>query len=299
MPRGTKVLQNHGLSHRASKVRRSSDPDTQRLATLAAMTMARQRPSLVLPSLSGIPTSYTHTTGADSALAAANSISKLGLGSIELWKRHNGNLSLFIKSSINQWLAELGSSELNNIVTIDFAIVDELQGLELKKKGDLFILLETSDGCGFLCIGALLEQLENAHAGLGRAFYIVLLSTMNGWLDVYDQNNAVYFFDRWQESIEMDLDVESGQTFVQYCADNEINFPNVEEAQPHFVRDVNFRKEATRIHLSVDLLKKHRSGKFANFIEPVLAMKEIRYLKRVPANLDIDYAWDDNCPLPN
>lgn len=35
--------------------------------------------------------------------------------------------------------------------------------------GKLFILLETSDGCGFLAIGNALERLENETAGLGRS----------------------------------------------------------------------------------------------------------------------------------
>jgi hypothetical protein len=260
------------------------------------MTMARQNPGLVLPSISQIPTSYTHTKGADSTLALARSLVKLDIGSRELWERHNGNFSLFIRSSLNQWLQDIGASQLRDSVEIDLAIVDDLQGVGPKEKGNLFILLETSDGCGFLRIAKALELLEKEHAGLGRAFYIVLTLTMNSWVDSFDVRNAEYFVERWKESVEMDIEGE--ESFEDYCRANEIKFPDIAAATPACAKDISLYNESRRLNRSIDLLKKHRGGKYAEWIEPVLTMVALRQPKRGLDHQDIDGVWDDG-PLPN
>jgi hypothetical protein len=265
------------------------------------MTMARQNPGLVLPSISQIPTSYTHTKGADSTLALAQSLVKLDIGSRELWERHNGNLSLFIRSSLNQWLQDNGASQLRDSVDIDLAIVDDVQGVQPKEKGNLFILLETSDGCGFIRIGRPLELLEKEQAGLGRAFYIVLMLTMNSWVDVFDVKNAEYHLDRWKESIEMDIEGEgelTEESFQEYCRANDLSFPDISAATPACAKDISFYNESRRLNRSIDLLKKHRGGKYAEWIEPVLTMAELRRPKRGFDHQEIDGVWDDG-PLPN
>lgn len=300
MRRGTESIQKYRLCSRG-ETQRPTDPDTDRLASLASMTMARQKPGLVLPSIYQIPTSYTHTTGEDSTLALARSLVKLDIGSREIWERHYGNLSLFIRSSLNQWLGDIGASQLQGSVDIDLAIVDDIQGVEPKQKGHLFILLETSDGCGFLRIGKELELLEKEQVGLGRAFYIVLMQTMNSWLDVYDVKNAEFYVERWRESIEMDVEGESTEeAFQDYCRANDISFPDIDASTPPCVRNVSLNKESRRLNRSIDLLKKHRGGKYAEWIEPVLAMVELRKPKRGLnyQDVDVNEIWDDG-PLPN
>src|SRR5260370_8507322 len=94
MRRGTESIQKHRLRN-GGETRRPTDPNTDRLASLASMTMARQSPGLVLPSISKIPTSYTHTKGADSTLALAPSLVKLDIGSPGFWARPNAKLTLF------------------------------------------------------------------------------------------------------------------------------------------------------------------------------------------------------------
>jgi hypothetical protein len=260
------------------------------------MTMARQSPGLVLPSISQIPTSYTHTQGADSTLALARSLVKLDIGSRGLWERHNGNFSLFIRSSLNQWLGDIGALQLRGSVDIDLAIVDVIQGVEPKEKGNLFILLETSDGCGFLRIGKALELLEKEHAGLGRAFYIVLTLTMNSWVDVYDVKNAEFYVERWKESVEMDIEGE--ESFEDHCRTNDLTFPDLASVTPACAKDISLYKESRRLNRSIDLLKKHRGGKYAEWIDPVLVMAALRKPKRGLNHQDVDGAWDDG-PLPN
>jgi hypothetical protein len=61
-----------------------------------------------------------------------------------MWERHNGNISLFIRSSLNQWLGDIGALQLWDSVDIDLAIVDDLKELSPKKKS-------TSLSCSNLC----------------------------------------------------------------------------------------------------------------------------------------------------
>ena len=166
--------------------------------------------------------------------------------------------------------------------------------------GKLFILLETSDGCGFIAIGRALNLLEKEEAGLGRAFYIVLMRTMGLWMDIYELTRTECFLEQWKESIEMDIedgDV-SEESFQKYCTDHEFTFPDLKAATPSCVRDIDFRKEHRRLKTSIDLLKRHSNGKYAEWIEPVLAMASIPQTERGMDYRDIDGIWDDG-PLPN
>jgi hypothetical protein len=75
------------------RYQRTLDPNAERLASLAAMTVARQTPGLVLPFINTVPTSFTYTKGEDKTLTLARTLVELGLGSAELWKRFNSNTS--------------------------------------------------------------------------------------------------------------------------------------------------------------------------------------------------------------
>lgn len=299
--------------HRANSETFSRRPphiDADRLASLAALTMTRQTPGLVMPTLTGVPTSYTYTQGADTALNLARSLVKLGLGTEQMWKRDNGNLALFIRNSLNEWLRQIGAHSLLDNVSFDFAIVDDLNGSAndpLKAEtGKLLILLETSDGCGFLTIGDQIELLEKAQPGLGRAFYAVLTKRLNQWMRIFDVQDAEYFLERWRESIEMDMegseseDEAAGLTFEEHCRKNDIDLPNVEAATPACLK-VGKRLRPKEYSSLVTLLQQHRNGPYGEFIEPILAIDSIRRPVQKPSKelrtLQED-SWDD-APLPN
>jgi hypothetical protein len=89
------------------------------------MTMARQIPGLVLPFINTVPTSFTYTKGEDKTLTLARTLVEMGLGSVELWKRFNGNISRFIRDSLAAWLSDVGGDELNDQVNVDFAVFDQ------------------------------------------------------------------------------------------------------------------------------------------------------------------------------
>ena len=261
--------------------------------------MARQTPGLVLPVLSDIPTSFAHTEGGDSAVALAASLVELGLGTAELWQRHHGNPSLFVRGALNEWLQSLGAAELEQHVSLDFAIVDDLEGARPEQR-KLFILLETSDGCGFLAVGKALDRLEQEEAGLGRSFYIVLERTMNRWMYVYDAAATESFLDQWRESIEMDIDDWDGspEAFERHCKENDVSLPDLASATPACVRNIDLHKECRRMGRHLVRLKKHRSGPCAELIDPILTMAAAPKPQQGLNVQAIEGGWDDE-PLPN
>jgi hypothetical protein len=295
MRKGTESVQSRRRRVGPTQIQRTADPNAERLASLAAMTVARQTPGLVLPFINTVPTSFTYTKGEDKTLTLARTLVELGLGSAELWKRFNGNISRFIRDSISAWLSDIGAEELKGEVDVDLAIFDQLEGESNSPDGRLYALLETPDGCGFIAVGEELELLEKEHVGLGRAFYHVLISTMIRWMDVYDAERTRYFLDGWKESIEMDMD-DGGEiteeAFAQYIKDREIDFPDIEAIIPGFAKNLK-RNEYPSARA---LLQKHRNGPYAEWIESLLAMAAV---KQPAAQNPRDFRdnWDSE-PLP-
>jgi hypothetical protein len=261
------------------------------------MTVARQTPGLVLPFINTVPTSITYTKGEDKTLTLARTLVELGLGSAELWKRFNGNISRFIRDSIDAWLSEIGADELKNKVEVDLAIFDQLEGETIPPRNSLYALLDTPDGCGFIAVGEELELLEKEHVGLGRAFYLVLLGTMNQWMDVYDAERTRYFLDNWKESIEQDIEGEGEyvpeELFAEYLKAHDIDFPDLDAAIPECAKNVG-RKEYRSARA---LLQKHRKGRYAKGIESLLTMDAVKQRKSTQAPRDFEGNWDDG-PLP-
>jgi hypothetical protein len=280
-----------------TSIQRNIDPNAERLASLAAMNVARQSPGLVLPFLTSIPTSYTHTTGDDNTLTLASTLVELGLGSVELWKRHNSNTPLFIRDSIAAWLSEMGADEMNGQTDVDLAIIEALDNEAKPTDGRLYITLDTPDGCGFIAVGDELELLEKEHAGLGRAFYLLLIGTINQWMDVYDLERTRYYLDNWRENIEQDVECEGGciteEIWAEYCKAHDIDFPDLDASTPACVKHLE-RKEYRGAKA---LLKQHSSGPYADWIEAVLAMDSVPQTTDTQSPHEFEGNWDD-MPLP-
>jgi hypothetical protein len=298
MRKGTESVQSRRRRVGPTQIQRTADPNAERLASLAAMTMTRQTPGLVLPFVNTVPTSFTYTKGEDKTLTLARTLVDLGLGSPELWKRFNGNISRFIRDSISAWLSDIGADEMNNEVDVDLAVFDQLEGYSDSNapEGSLYALLDTPDGCGFISVGDELDLLEKEHVGLGRAFYLVLLGTMNQWMDVYDAERTRYYLDNWKESIEQDIDMSgeiTEEAFQQYLKERDIDFPDLDSAIPECAKNL-MRKE---YRSSLALLRKYRRGRYAGWIEPLLTMDAVKQPKSSQDPRDFEGNWDDG-PLP-
>jgi hypothetical protein len=297
MRKGTESVKSRRHRVGPTPISRTLDSNAERLASLAAMTVARQTPGLILPFINTVPTTFTYTKREDRTLTLARTLVELGFGSAELWKRFNGNISRFIRDSIDVWLSEIGADELKNEVEVDLAIFDQLEGENKPPKDRLYALLDTPDGCGFIAVGEELELLEKEHVGLGRAFYLVLLGTMNQWMDVYDAERTRYFLDNWKESIEQDIEGEGEyvpeELFAEYLKAHDIDFPDLDAAIPECAKNLR-RNEYRSARV---LLQKHRSGRYSEWIEPLLAMDAVKQRKSSQDPRDFEGNWDDG-PLP-
>jgi hypothetical protein len=183
---------------------------------------------------------------------------------------------------------------LKNEVEVDLAIFDTLEGENKPPEDSLYALLDTPDGCGFIAVGDELELLEKEHVGLGRAFYLVLLGTMNQWMDVYDVERTRYFLDNWKESIEQDIEGDiTEEAFAQYLKEHDIDFPDIDAAIPACAKNVG-RKDYRSARA---LLQKHRNGRYAKWIEPLLTMDAVKQRTSIQDPRDFEGNWDDG-PLP-
>ena len=138
-----------------------------------------------------------------------------------------------------------------------------------------------------------MELLEKEHVGLGRAFYLLLIGTMNQWMDVYDLERTRYYLDNWKENIEQDIECQGDITqeaFEQYLKEHDVDFPDIEAATPACVKNLE-RKE---YRSAKALLAKHRHGQYAEWIEAVLAMDSVPQAKDTQSPSDFEGNWDAN-----
>ena len=78
MREGTKSVQSRRRRVGPTQIQRTADPNAERLASLAAMTMTRQTPGLVLPFVNTVPTSFTYTKGEDKTLTLGPYTRRIG-----------------------------------------------------------------------------------------------------------------------------------------------------------------------------------------------------------------------------
>jgi hypothetical protein len=119
-------------------------------------------------------------------------------------------------------------------------------------------------------------------------------------MEIYDISRAEYFYERWKESTEMDIEDWDGSeaAFHEYCQNSDIHIPDLVAATPPCIREMNFHKELKKLKQHIHILRQYRAGKYDEWIERVLTIA--RFLKPEPGmnHRDVDGIWDDG-PLPN
>jgi len=101
--------------------------NAERLASLAAMTMTRQTPGLVLPFVNTSRTSFTYTKGRTRRLPCPYT-RRFGPRlprPLEALQREYLPLR---PGPISAWLSDIGADEMNNEVDVDLAVFDQLEG---------------------------------------------------------------------------------------------------------------------------------------------------------------------------
>jgi phytoene/squalene synthetase len=119
---------------------------------------------------------------------------------------------------------------------------------------------------------------------------------MNQWMDVYDSERTRYYLDNWKESIEQDIDMSgeiTEEAFQQYLKERDIDFPHLDSTIPGCAKNLMHKEYRS----SLALLRKYRSGRYAEWIEPLLTMDAVKQPKSSQDPRDFEDNWDDG-PLP-
>ena len=271
----------------------STNPDSIDLAALARMNFSGQSQVLSVPRIGAVPASYSHTTLGDISLQVAEDMARLGLGSLALWRKHGGNALAFISESVNKWLQERSSRELDE--ETDFGLylsscVEDDSDRE-DEEGWVFLRIETK-GCGTLVLGGALEALDSHAPGLSEAFYSTLMSALHQWVETYDITNAADCLDCMEEGIRGDMGEECALSLQDYCKQQDTRLPDLEWGIPAYVRHPTMRPRRR-----TQLLRKHAEGPYADWVNAVVDMQAAK--SRAQAFLhECGYEWEEG-PLPS
>ncbi len=287
MPRSSKPLQIAPEWSAEPSQQITSAPRSIDAAALARITFSANRQPLAIPRLAGAPANYTHTSDVAVSLQIYEDLVNIGLGSLALWRKHNGNPLAFATEALNLWLQKKGAKELTNRVNFSLSLTGEIEGVQ--EPGFAFATIHAVN-FGYLELGLALAALDREQAGLGAAFYHTLMAAMHGWMETYDYRSAELSAEMQKESIEASL--EEGCSFEQFCIKEGIDFPDIDCGVPECVRTSSPSEAA-----AVDLLEANATGPFAVWIGFVLQARRSQSKHQLNRH-DCSYEWDD-APLPS
>lgn len=135
---------------------------------------------------------------------------------------------------------------------------------------------------GFLVIGEAIKALDFEEQNLGPAFYVVLVHSLWRWMRVYDHSAAAWHCEQLVEMMEQD-DPEGRESY---------EFPDVEKAVPPRVKEV----DGWELQAARRLLRKHRDGPFADWIERLFRIVRLSRLAKVTVSVEESY---DSPPVPS
>lgn len=279
--------------------RLQEDGDANRLASLARLTFNRQK-VFSLPNLSAVPTVFSGNPAKDTSVIMAETFINADLGSMELWRKADGNVHIFLDSALNKWVADRGGKELSRYARFSLDITTNVPGCDLGSYGALVSI--ESGNSGLCLIGNGLHALESYRAGLARDFYNVLTSSIYRWTFAYTYADAEETVERWIEGTEFPEQLE-GETFEQLCKRAGVSFPEVKKFVPDFLKDKRGGKwepdcSAERLKTLLSKDASFRRTELGSVVENVLKMYEQERVTEIPEREDVDSIWDDNMPLP-
>ncbi len=273
-------------------------------ASLAASILLRSAVSLPLPDISAAAAFFTRSRGDDTVARIIEDFALLGIGSLDLWARHEKTPASYLQELLQQWIASLGADKFVDHVGLSLSLAPKPEGWGEAPAGrqPLYFMIESNQS-GYCSLLAPIEALEAQTAGLGAAFYWLLTRTLNSWMNVYCFLNAEYAIEQWKEMVESDMEADDSspsQTFEEYCEATGIAFPDLAEDVPAFLSESPFRSSDYSLSKLASLLEANRSGPFGALIKPVLQMASVRSRHpRTASDLEeLSGAWND-MPLPS
>ncbi len=210
-----------------------------------------------LPSLAGVPASYSCTENAGTLIELCRSLVEHDLGTEALWAS-NGKQPLKFAAAATKAAMDRACGELlDRNVHLSLSIQDNLGDFldEGLREGILLLSVDCT-GCGYLTIGPALAVLDKEAVWLGAAFYHLLRLSLYRWIRVYDHTDAEMYNANLHEGAEQDGEEDQGR----------YEFPDVEGALPSFLRgEDNLKVEDYRA-----LVRRHRRGPYAAWIDSLL-----------------------------
>jgi hypothetical protein len=254
--------------------------------------------ALQLPSLAGVPTSYSHRTESQALYALCRALVTEGVGDGELWQTAKADPYSFAAASITKWITQFGSDTVAEHIGYDLLIADRIDiygGDSILDEGELFLAVECNCS-GYLQIGWMLAALESEAAGLANAFYRTLMVSLYRWICTWDHSNAerVIEFERecTQEEAEYAVQTGAADTVEQALSQFELRS---DEVLPSYIAPLDSKFSLPK---ALALLSAHKRGRNGRWISQLLQIHEAARGKRHrDVTVDFRNAYDDG-PLP-
>jgi hypothetical protein len=253
------------------------------------MTLAPVWPQ-ALPSLAEVAAHYSHEVNGELLYKLCAALTAKGLGSPDTWVKCGRNCVAFARYSIMSAIgAERGELlrrnvewrlEVSDTLSDDYFTGDSYPPVEQGK----LCVTASCNGCGYLRIGAALDELEQEAAGLGAAFYWSLVHALYRVMRIYDHDDALMYEEQLRDYISED----------DTANPDEYEFPEVKKALPPCVEqtlDTKWTVAGRR------LLASHANGRHGSWIR---RLRTLNRLARVQAPTDREVVRGnyDGPPLP-
>ena len=279
----------HGPVHRAAQ---PTAPTTDGVAATAGITLLAPPFGQALPSLTGLPTDYTHEFRAELVYDLCAALVREGLGTCDTWRECGESALVFAKHSIMRAIGEERYNLLQRNVEYHLEVSDvaERDGFEeTLGQGQLSVTV-VCGGSGYLRIGPTIEALEAEEPGLGAAFYWILTYALYRVMRVYNHDDALQYEERMREYAEEDEEENKGQ----------YEFPEVKKALPECIR-LSLQKDA-HDRWTIDarrLLRKHAGGRYGAWIRRLRRVQQLSRIRVRSTHSFIEEGNYDSPPLPS
>ena len=278
--------------HRSVRSKRSGARRTDR--DTAAPGVAALAPAFLqgLPSLSGLPTEYSHEFRAELVYDLCAALVREGLATCESWKTCGESALVFAKHAI---MSDIGDDRWNLLQRnveyhLEVSDVAEREGFDQVMGHGQLAVTVVCGGSGYVKVGPAVEALEAEEPGLGAAFYWVFTYALYRVMRVYNHDDALQYEERLQEYADEDDEENKGQ----------YEFPEVEKALPECIRlSLNKDSHDSRTLNARRLLRKHSQGRYRSWIERLRKLQQLSRIRVPPSLSFIEEGNYDSPPLPS
>jgi hypothetical protein len=268
---------------RRPRSRSACAPRANRTIAPASLTPIAPASCQSLPKLKGIPRAYNCQPNRTLIYRLCSLLVTHGMADVARWKETEASPLAFAAKSLAQHFDRLLGAVVNDNVDFALEIQDFIDGYSrsVLESGRLVALVDTRSA-GVLIFGSALDLLEETRAGLGSAFYSLLLASINRWIGVYDHGDAQLYENSLRDMAEQ----EEPDNIGAY------EFPNVGEALPSCLQGP---REWTEREARI-LLRSTQNSPCKEWIDRLLRINRLSHLRVSRLNIDRDY---DYPPLPS